>query len=30
MDIETIAAGAIKSDRLGHVKGYLVRFGGAA
>lgn len=27
MDIETIAAGAIKSDRLGHVKGYLVRFG---
>jgi len=27
MDMATIMAGAIKSDRLGHVKGYLVRFG---
>jgi len=28
MDMATIIAGAVKSDRLGHVKGYLVRFGG--
>ena len=26
-DMATIIAGAVKSDRLGHVKGYLVRFG---
>ena len=29
MDVLTVYADAVKSDRLGHVKGYLVRFGDA-